>query len=58
MRWAGHATHMGEIRNAYSILVGKPDGKIPLGRPKRRWEDGKVWTGFIWVRIGISGGLL
>jgi hypothetical protein len=37
MRWAGHVSRMGEMRNAYKILVGKPEGKRPLGRPKRRW---------------------
>jgi hypothetical protein len=39
MRWAGHAARMGECRNVYGVLVGKPDGKRPLGRPRRRWED-------------------
>jgi hypothetical protein len=39
MRWAGHVTPMGETRNAYRILVGKPEGKRPLGRPRRRWVD-------------------
>jgi hypothetical protein len=39
MRWAGHVACKGEKRNAYRILVGKPEGKRPLGRPKRRWED-------------------
>jgi hypothetical protein len=39
MRWTGHAARMGERRNAYRILVGKPDGKRPLGRPRRRWVD-------------------
>jgi hypothetical protein len=38
MRCAGHAARM-EKRNAYRILVGKPEGKRPLGRPRRRWED-------------------
>jgi hypothetical protein len=37
MRWAGHVTRMGEKINAYRILVGKPEGKRPLGRPRRRW---------------------
>jgi hypothetical protein len=55
------------IRNAYRILVGKPEGKRPLGRPKRRREiilrwvidrKGVVWSGLIWLRIGTSGGLL
>jgi hypothetical protein len=60
---------MGETRNAYRILVGKPEGKRPLGRPRRRWMDnikmdlreirwGMVWTGSNWLRIGTSGGLL
>jgi hypothetical protein len=39
MRWAGHVARMGEKRNAYMILVGKPDGKRPLARPRRRWVD-------------------
>jgi hypothetical protein len=49
------------------ILVEKPEGKRPLGRTRRRWvdnlkmyfrENGMVWIGLIWLRIGISGGLL
>jgi hypothetical protein len=39
MRWAGHVARMGENRNAYRILVGMPEGKRPLGRPRRRWVD-------------------
>jgi hypothetical protein len=39
MRWAGHVTRMGETRNAYRILVGKPEGNRPLGRLRRRWMD-------------------
>jgi hypothetical protein len=39
MRWAGHVARMGETRNAYRILVGKPEGKRQLGRPRRRWVD-------------------
>ena len=39
MRWAGHVARMGERRGVYRILVGKPEGKRPLGRPRRRWED-------------------
>jgi hypothetical protein len=68
MRWAGHVARMGEGRNVYRVSVGKPDGKRPLGRPRRRWEDGikmelretgwGVWSGFTWLRIGIVGGLL
>ncbi|KAJ4439207.1 hypothetical protein ANN_07326 [Periplaneta americana] len=39
LRWAGHIAHMGESRNAYRVLVGRPEGKIPLGKQRRRWED-------------------
>jgi hypothetical protein len=39
MRWAGHVARMGEKRNAYRLLLGKADGKRPLGRPRRRWVD-------------------
>ncbi|KAJ4429870.1 hypothetical protein ANN_22074 [Periplaneta americana] len=39
LRWAGHVASMGESRNAYRMLVGRPEGKRPLGRPRRRWED-------------------
>jgi hypothetical protein len=39
VRLAVHVAHMGEMRNTYSILVGKPEGKRPLGRPRRGWED-------------------
>jgi hypothetical protein len=39
MRLAGHVARMGEKRNAYRILVGKPECKRPLGRPRRRWAD-------------------
>jgi len=39
MRWAGHVACMGERRGIYRVLVGKPEGKSPLGRPMRRWDD-------------------
>ena len=39
MRWAGHVARMGEERGAYRVLVGKPEGKRPLGRPRRRWVN-------------------
>jgi hypothetical protein len=39
MEWEGHVARMGEVRNAYKILVGKPEGTRPLGRPRRIWED-------------------
>jgi hypothetical protein len=68
MRWAEHVARMGEKRTAYRILVGKPEGKRPLGRPRGRWEDNiiidlreigcEVWTGFVWLRIETIGGLL
>jgi hypothetical protein len=58
MGWA--CSTIWETRNAYRILVGKPEGKRPLGRPRRRWMDnikGMVWIGLIWLRIGTSGGV-
>jgi hypothetical protein len=68
MRWAGHVARMGEGRNVHRVLVGKPEGKRPLGKPRRRWEDGikmdlgeigwGVWSGFTWLRIGTVGELL
>jgi hypothetical protein len=39
MRWAGHVERMGEESGVYRVFVGKPEGKRPLGRPRRRWED-------------------
>ena len=39
LRWAGHVDRMEEGRSAFKILTGKPTGKRPLGRPRRRWED-------------------
>jgi hypothetical protein len=39
MRWAGHVERMGEERGVYKVLVGKPEGRRPLGRPRRRWVD-------------------
>jgi hypothetical protein len=60
---------MGEERKGYKVLVGKPEEKRPLGRPRRRWEDGirmdlreiglgGGWIGFDWLRTGTGGGLL
>jgi hypothetical protein len=40
MRWAGHVARKEEERKVYDVLVGKPEGKRPLARPRRRWEDG------------------
>jgi hypothetical protein len=39
MRWAGHVAHMRQDRGVYRVLVGKPEGKRPIGRPRHRWED-------------------
>jgi hypothetical protein len=50
-------THWGG-ENCLQVLVGRPEGKRPLGRPRRRWEDNMVCTGFSWLRIGSSDGLL
>jgi hypothetical protein len=56
MRWSGHVARIGEKRKVWRILVGKPEGKRPLGRPRYRWVDdikmdliqgGVVWTGLI-----------
>jgi hypothetical protein len=67
MGCAEHVARMGEMINAYTILVGKPEDKRPLGRPRCRWEDIKmglrkqglmVWIGFVWLRIGTGGELL
>jgi hypothetical protein len=52
MRWAGHVARMGEGRGVYKVLVGRPEGKRPLGRPRRRWDDNiKMDT----REIGIHG---
>jgi hypothetical protein len=39
MRWARNVARMGEVRGTYNILVGRPEGRRPLGRPRRRWKD-------------------
>jgi hypothetical protein len=58
MRWAGHVARMGEGRNVYRVLVGKPKGKRPLERPRHRWKDGfKMdpreigWGGVKWIHL-------
>jgi hypothetical protein len=58
MRWAGHVARIGKKRNVYRLLVGKPEGKRPLGRPRRRWVDnirmnlGEVgWGGVDWIGV-------
>jgi hypothetical protein len=54
MRWAGHVARMGEERKVHKVLVGKPEGKGPLGRPRRRWEDG-IRMDLIVREIGLGG---
>ena len=62
MRWAEHVARMGERRGVYRVLMGKPEGKRPLGRPRRRCEENikmdpqEVRTGSSWLRIGAGGG--
>jgi hypothetical protein len=68
MRCAGHAALMGEGRGVYRVLVGRPEGKRSLGRPRRRWEDNiqmdlrgnrdRLGELDSWLRIGSSGGLV
>jgi hypothetical protein len=67
MRRARHIASIGDRRGAQWVLVGKPKGKKPLGRPRHRWEDIRmdlqevgwgVWTGFIWLRKGTGGWFL
>jgi len=50
MRWEGLVARVGERRGVYRVLVGKPEGKRPLGRPRRRWEDNiKISSGIGWT---------
>ena len=68
MGWSGHVVRMGEGRGMHRVLVGKPEGKRPMGRPRRRWEDnikmdlqevgGACGAGWSWLRIGTGGGNL
>jgi hypothetical protein len=68
MRWAGHVARMGEERGVHRVLVGKPERKRPLGRPRHRWKDNAkmdlrgVGVGCgdckSWLRIGTGGGHL
>jgi hypothetical protein len=58
MRWAGQVAPIGEGRNVYRVLMGKPEGKRPLARPRRGWEDGiKMdlreisWWGVEWIHL-------
>jgi len=68
MRWAGHVARMGDRRSVLRVLVGKPEGKRPLGRSRRGWEDNiqtdlqevrcGVWNGSSWLRRSTGGGHL
>ena len=68
MRLVGHVARMGEMRGSYRVLVGKPEVKRPLGRPRRGWDDNikmdlqevewRARTGLIWLSKGTGGGLL
>ena len=68
MRWAGHVARMVEETGVYSVLVEKPEGTRPLGKPRRRWvdnikmdlqeDDVVIWTGLGWPRIETGGGRL
>jgi predicted small integral membrane protein len=58
MGWAEHVARLGEYRNAYRLLVGKPEGRRPLGRPRRRWVDnirmdlvGVAWGDVDWIGL-------
>jgi hypothetical protein len=67
MRRVGNVAHKGEEREDYKVSVGKPEGKRPLRRPRRRWEDGNridlreiiwgLWSVISWLRIETGGGL-
>ena len=63
MRWAGYVARMGEERGAYRVFMGKPEGKRPLGRPRRRWEDNikmdlqEVGCGYVdWIGLAQDRG--
>ena len=67
MRWAGHVARMGQ-KGVYRVLLGKPEGRRPLGRPRRRWMDTirmdlqvvvvGMWIGLGWPSLETSGGRL
>ena len=66
MKGGSYVARMGDRRSAYTVLVGKPKGSRPHGRPMPRWKiifkrifkkwDEEAWTGLIWLRIGTGGG--
>ena len=58
MRWAGNVARMGKERGAYRVVLGKPEGRRPMGRPRRRWVDnirmnlqGVGWGDMDWIRL-------
>jgi hypothetical protein len=58
MRWAGHVARIGQEKNVYRVLMGNPEGKITLERPRRRWEDGISmnlreigWGSVDWIQL-------
>jgi hypothetical protein len=58
MKWAGHVARIGKGRGVYRVLVGRPEGKRPLGRPRRKWEDNikmdlrEIWIdGANWIQL-------
>lgn len=67
VRWSGHVTHMGEVKNAYKILVGMPEGRRPFRGYGHKWEDinmdlREVWSEVVdWIHLpqdGNADGLL
>jgi hypothetical protein len=61
MRWAGHVARVGEKRGVYRVLVGKPEGKRPLGRPRCRFEDNNKmdlqelgYGGMDWIDLALN----
>ena len=65
LRWAGHVARMCKSKGGYRVLVGKPEGRNPCGRPRHKWKDNikrdvqgvgwGTWTGLILLRIGTGG---
>ena len=56
LRWAGHVAHIAQFKNSYRVLVGKPEGKKPLGRPRHRWENNIKLTVLVWcLHSPVSG---
>jgi len=58
VKWAGYVSHTGKMRNAYKVLLGKPEGKRPLRRPEHKWEHNiridlrkTGWKGVDWIHL-------